>query len=101
MKFFAASLLLATVALATPAPAPEAVPEAASIAEPAPAPALYARHAGIILDSRASKKPKGGGGNNNENTTDSDNAAYTLTPSRVLQLGAVGVGVMEVVRLWG
>jgi hypothetical protein len=107
MKVAAAtSLLLATLALASPAPV--AQPGAAAVAAPEPVlfksaqefrNALTERNAdampNIHLDARA-KKPKGGSGNSNDTS-----AAITMTPSRVLQAGALGLGVMEVVRLWG
>lgn len=88
-----ATLLFATLALASPAPVAQPDAEAAAaIAEPlvfearAPEPLLEAR--------KKAKKPKGSSNNTNSSAT-------SLTPSRVLQLGAVGLGVMEVVRLWG
>jgi hypothetical protein len=92
MKFAAASILLfATLALASPAPA--AQPDAA--VAPVAQPQLVERAPLPVLEARKKSKPKGG---SNSNST---GAATTMTPSRALQLGAVGLGVMEVARLWG
>jgi hypothetical protein len=89
----ATTLLFATFAFASPAPAPAAQPNAvaAPIAQPNPVPAH-------IIEERAPKKakpPKNGGNNTNDTS-----AAYTVTPSRALQLGALSVGVMEIVKMW-
>lgn len=90
MKVAAIStLLFATVALATPASA--AQPEAAAVAPLAQPVAARAP----VLEERA-KKPKGGSGSSGNDTS----AAITNAPARALQLGALGLGVMEVVRLW-
>jgi hypothetical protein len=88
MKFAAAStFLFATLALATPAPA--AQPDhSVTPAE------IMPRAAMPILEERA-KKPKPGNSGNNSNST-----ATMMTPSRALQLGALSLGIMEVVRLW-
>jgi hypothetical protein len=105
MKFAALTLLLATLALANPAPIaepvavaqPEAIvaqPEFEALALRAAEPEVDASKAGIQLEARKSK-PKGGSNGNDTS------AAIALTPSRVLELGALGLGVMEVVRLWG
>ena len=92
MKFAApATLLFATLALASPAPAPNA--NTAEVAQPVEA--VAPRAPAPVLEERA-KKPKGGSSNSN-NTT---GAADMLTPSRALQLGALSIGVMQVVRLW-
>ena len=94
MKFATATaILFAAVALASPAPVAQPEADVAAVAQPVE---ILAERA-PILEDRATKKPKGGssGGNNSEN------AADMLTASRVLQLGAVGLGVMEIVRLWG
>lgn len=94
MKFIAATTIAcATLALATPAPingpaVPENVPEFHH--------ALLSRDATLPqLDTRASKPKgsKGGSGN-------SSSAAVAVSPSNVLVMGALGLGVMEVVRLW-
>ncbi|KAI4945073.1 hypothetical protein J4E91_008050 [Alternaria rosae] len=81
MKFTAATtLLLATVALASPAPVanPDALEERAS------------------SGGKGGKGGKGGsGGNNTENA-----ASDMLSPSRVLQITALSLGVVEIVRLW-
>ncbi|KAH7081631.1 hypothetical protein BKA63DRAFT_504206 [Paraphoma chrysanthemicola] len=89
MKFAAATTaLFATLALASPAPA--AQPDAAvAVAEPL----LVERAPHPVLEARKKSKPKGGSGNDTS-------AAVALSPSLALQLGAVGLGVMEVVRLW-
>jgi hypothetical protein len=83
------TLVFATLALASPAPA--AQPNAPAIAQPLE---VLPREATAVLEARK-KKPKGGSSGNSTNST-----ATTMTPSRVLQLGALGLGVMEVVRLW-
>lgn len=93
MKFTAATTLLcATLALATPAPlagplVPETIPEFRH--------ALTARAAAAVpdLDTRASK-PKG---SSSGNTT---SAATSMSPSSALLMGVLGLGVVEVVRLW-
>ncbi|KAF2730896.1 hypothetical protein EJ04DRAFT_514958 [Polyplosphaeria fusca] len=105
MKFAAITLVLATLALANPAPAADAqietpaqFEEALAARDPSPAaPEIVARAAGIQLAPRSPKKPKVSNGNNKNNT---DSAAGTLSPSKALGLGALGLGVMEVVRLW-
>ena len=93
MRFIAtATLACATLALATPAPlngpaVPESVPEFRH--------ALMSRTAALPqLDTRASKPKgsKGGSGNSS--------AAVQMSPSNVLVMGALSLGVMEVVRLW-
>jgi hypothetical protein len=93
MKVAAATtLIFASLALASPAPA--AQPNAAAVVRPleveprAPEP--------VLLEAR--KKPKGG--SSNGNSSNSTGAADTISPSRALQIGALGLGVMEVVRLW-
>jgi hypothetical protein len=92
MKFAAAStLLFATLALASPAPAAQPDTAVAPVAQPQ----LVERAPLPVLEARKKSKPKGG---SNSNST---GAATTMTPSRALQLGAVGLGVMEVARLWG
>lgn len=93
MRFFATTAIAcASLALATPAPVggpavPESVPEFRH--------ALLSRDATLPqLDTRASKPKgsKGGSGNSS--------AAVAVSPSNVLVMGALGLGVMEVVRLW-
>lgn len=111
MKFTAATtLLLATVALASPAPVanPDAVAEPLLVESRKQfREALAARSVlampEVQLEERASSGGKGGkggkggsGGNNTENA-----ASDMLSPSRVLQIAALGLGVVEVVRLWG
>jgi hypothetical protein len=81
------TLIFSTLALASPAPA--AQPYAAAVAQPL---AVAPRDPAPILEAR--KKPKVG---NSGNTTA---AAYMLSPSRALQLGALGVGVVQIIRLW-
>ena len=112
MQFTAATtLLLATVALASPAPVanPDAVAEPALIGSRAQfREALAARDILVMpevqLEERASSGGKGGGkggkGSGGKNTTESA-ASDMLSPSRALQITALGLGVMEVVRLWG
>jgi hypothetical protein len=103
------TLFLATLTLANPIaePAPTAALTPASLA-----PEIDGRAAVLLTDrassssskssssssSKASKaKPKGGKGNNTE---EEGAASGMLAPSRVLELGALSLGVMEVVRLW-
>jgi len=112
MKFTAATtLLLATVALASPAPVanPDAVAETQLIGSRAQfREALAARDTLVMpevqLEERASssggKGGKGGKGSGGKNNTESA-ASDMLSPSRVLQVTALGLGVVEVVRLWG
>ena len=97
-------LLFATLALANPAPASN--PRVPAIAQPeareaAPVPEIVARTAGIVLDDRSPKKGSSSGSGSKNTTNNTDSAAGTITISRGLQLGALGLGVMEVVRLWG
>ncbi|KAH4059178.1 hypothetical protein HBH69_007840 [Parastagonospora nodorum] len=92
MKFAAFStLLFATLALASPAaqPQPEA---AAAVAQPLE---IAARYPAPVLEARK-KKPSGSNGNN----TNITGAADMLAPSRALQLGALGLGVMQITKLW-
>jgi hypothetical protein len=102
MKFSTTTtLLFATLSLASPAPL--AQPAATAALAPASlAPEVDARAASLRLDTRdpKSNKPKTGS-NNNNNTNETENASSLLAPSRVLELGALGLGVMEIVRLWG
>lgn len=107
MKFLAVTVLLATFVAANPAPAadpapavaqPESIQAEAAIAGRAanPEPILDVDAALLSRDPKKGKTGGGGGGGGND--TD---AAGMLTPSRALQLGALGLGVMELVRLWG
>lgn len=94
MKFIAATaIIFATLALATPAPVGgPAVPESA----PEYRRALLSRDAALPqLDTRASK-PKGSKGG----SSNTSSAAASRSSSNVLVMGALGLGVMEVVRLW-
>lgn len=95
MKFAAATtLLFATLALAGPAPA--AQPAAAAVPALAPAPEpVEARDAILITRDPKKSKPKSSSGNS------TNNAVGMLAPSRALELGVLGLGVLEVVRLWG
>jgi hypothetical protein len=98
MKFTTATtLLLATLTftLATPIAEPT---NTVAVAVAAAAP-LHARAANFRLEERKKKKPKAP--KNGNNTNDTSIAAGTIAPSRVLELGALGLGVMEIVRLWG
>lgn len=88
------TFLFAALTLATPAPiagplVPETIPEFRH--------ALVDRVAAALphLDARASK-PKGskGGGN------DTSSAAVSVSPSGVMMMSALGLGVIEVARLW-
>lgn len=114
----ATTLLFATLALASPAPAPApaAQPEAAAIQAPRAVlfesaegfhNALTERNADAMpnsrhLEARKKKKPKYSSSDSNNNSTNSTSGVVVaMTPSRALQLGAAGLGVMEVVRLWG
>ena len=96
MKFAAttATLLFATFSLATPAPAAgPLVPDTANEFRHA----LFGRAAAAIphLDTR---KVKGSSGKGGGNTTSS--AAVAVSPSNAVMIGALGLGVMEIVRLW-
>lgn len=94
MRFLATTAIAcAALVLAKPAPingpaVPESVPNFRH--------ALLSRDATLPqLDTRASKPKgsKGGSGN-------SSSAAVAVSPSNMLVMGALGLGVMEVVRLW-
>jgi hypothetical protein len=98
MKFAAttATLLFASLSLATPAPAarplaPETVKDFRH--------ALFGRAAAAFpqLDTR---KVKGGSGSKGGNSTTSSSAAVAVSPSNALMISALGVGAMEIVRLW-
>ncbi|CAA9957092.1 hypothetical protein PTMSG1_00700 [Pyrenophora teres f. maculata] len=54
----------------------------------------------LTLEQRAggSKGGKGGSGGSGNNTSNA--ASDLITPSRLLQGAALGLGVVEVVRLW-
>ena len=95
MRFSAiTTLLFTTLAIASPAPQPTAALSPASLA-----PEIDTRAAGILLD-RASKPKKPKTSSGDKNNTEESAASGMLAPSRVLELGALGFGVMEVVRLW-
>ncbi|OAL51826.1 hypothetical protein IQ07DRAFT_598631 [Pyrenochaeta sp. DS3sAY3a] len=103
MRFAAATtLLFATLALANPAPIARPEADGSQLIETRSQlhNALAARDAealhNIQLEARA-KKPKPGSGSSGNDT----GAADMISPSRALQLGALGLGVIEVVRLWG
>jgi hypothetical protein len=94
MRFIATTTIAcATLALATPAPVsgpavPESVPDFHH--------ALLSRDATRPqLDTRASK-PKGSKGGSSGNSS----TAVSVSPSNVLVMGALGLGVIEAVRLW-
>jgi ketosteroid isomerase-like protein len=107
MKLLAISaLLLAPFVYANPAPAATADSsvfdmiaqwDSAVSARDVAAPAAVAAP-NFHIFGRATKKPKGSSGSQNE--TESAAVGF-VSPSRALQVGAVGLGVMEVVRLWG
>lgn len=95
MKFSLATTLLTltTLALATPAPitgplVPETIPEFRN--------ALLSRADAPILEDRATSKPKGSKGGSGNTTS----AAAHVPPSSALVVGALGLGVVEVLRLW-
>jgi hypothetical protein len=107
MKLAVVTLLLASIVLASPAPIaepiavaqPDAVvaqPEFEALAARVAEPNVDASKAGIQLEARKSK-PKGSSKSNNTDTS----AAMVLAPSRALELGALSLGVLEIVRLWG
>lgn len=95
MRFIvAATFLCAHLALATPAPVTgPAVPETVAAFRDA----LVARAAEALpqLEERVTK-PKGSTGGSSGNSS----AAVSITPSSALMVGALGLGVMEVVGLW-
>lgn len=84
-----ATLLFTTLALATPAPNPGAV-----VPETVPdfRHALMGRH----LDPRA-VKPKG---SSSGGSSSNSSAAASVSTSGALMVGALGLGVMQVVQLW-
>lgn len=90
----ATTLALTAFALATPAPhAGPLVPDTISEFRNA----MLSRAALPELVDRASSKPKGSKSGGSSNTTSS---AVSLSPSGALVIGALGVGVVEVLRLW-
>lgn len=92
MKISAAAItLFATLALASPAPVAQPNAADGALADAVP---IQARDPAPYLEAR--KKPKKPSRGNSSNSS----AAVTVTPNLVLQLGALGLGVMEVVRLW-
>lgn len=94
MKFAAFStLLFATLTLASPAAQPHPGPAAAAVAQPFE---IAARDPAPVLEARK-KKPSGGKGNDGNSTSA---ATDMLAPSRALQLGALGLGVMQITKLW-
>ncbi|CBY01989.1 predicted protein [Plenodomus lingam JN3] len=91
-------LLLATLTLANPAaPAPQPNPQ---IAPPLD---IAARDAAILesiqLEARAKKPKPGSSEGGNGNSSNSTGAAVMMTTSRALQVGALGLGVVEVLHL--
>ena len=50
----------------------------------------------LVLEKRKKKKGSGSSANN----TDSAAVGF-VTPSRALQASALGLGVIEIIRLWG
>jgi hypothetical protein len=87
-------LFFASLALSSPAPAAHPNPNSNAVAA---LPHEFVARTMPILDTRA-KKPKGG--SDNSNNTNTTGAADMMSPSRAQQLGALGVGVLEIVRLW-
>ena len=116
MKFILPTLLLATLATATPSsPFTGASIEQCNEALTARAAHAYNdAHSQLAARSSSStkkkkskkskkaKKPKGGSGGS-DNDTDTESAAMmNFVPSMgAIQVGVVGFGVLEVVRLWG
>lgn len=103
MKFWGLPvLLLATLVYANPAPAsdskaiggPNAVDDVAKCND------LFTRPDPHVIARALQKKKKKGGSGSSANVTDSAAAGF-VTPSRALQAGALGMGVIEIVRLWG
>lgn len=90
----ATTLALATLILATPAPAARpAEPETISEFRDA----LLARAAlPELVDRSTSSKPKGSKGG----SSNTSSSAVSVSPSGALMMGALGVGVVEALRLW-
>ncbi|CAN9450435.1 unnamed protein product [Alternaria alternata] len=109
MKFTAATtLLFATLALASPAPVanPDAVAEPVTIETREQfRNALSARDVltapEVQLEERASSGGKGGKGGKGSGGNSSSAAPDMLSPSRVLQVAALGLGVVEVPQCGG
>jgi hypothetical protein len=94
---FATPLLFATLALASLAPVAQPIAIAKPVVVETRAQlhnALLSRDAAPAQLAARKSKPKGGSGNNTGESAASD----MITPSRVLQLGALSLGV---VVLWG
>ena len=85
----AATLLFASLAIASPAAIPQPDTEAGAIARP-----LEVEARAPVLEARKKSKPKVSNGN-------STGAANMMAPSVALSLGAAGLSVIEIVRLWG
>jgi hypothetical protein len=108
MHFIAiTTLLLATLALATPAPVakPDAAAEPISIESRAQlGKTLAARNAIAMPDVQLVERATGGkggkGGSGGSGNSTESAASDMISPSRVLQATALGLGVVEVVRLW-
>lgn len=113
------SLLFATIALANPAPVaqPNALHVSAEQSRSAIGGAILApdlssrsfssESSQSALERRKKKsdksKPKGSKGGNETNSTqeDTSSASGAVLPSVALELSALGVGIIELVRLWG
>jgi len=54
-----------------------------------------------LLNERSSSSKGGKGGSSGSGNNTSNAASDLITPSRLLQGAALGLGVVEVVRLWG
>lgn len=90
MKYaVATTLFLATLALANPEPAAQPYADAA----------LVDHHSEITARSAKTPRKIKGGKTNSGNTT-TDSAAIAVTPSLVLQISALGLGITEVMMLW-
>ncbi|USP75185.1 hypothetical protein yc1106_02459 [Curvularia clavata] len=95
-------LLLAALVHANPAPAsnskairgPNAVDDVAECHD------LFTTPDPHVIARALKKKKKKKGSGSSANLTDSAAVGF-VTPSRALQASALGVGVIEIVRLWG
>ncbi|CAI6335398.1 unnamed protein product [Periconia digitata] len=101
----APTLLFATLVLANPAPITN--PEASQI-QKADVPVLArdfsaheVRKVSSAAGAAAGAAGRAGGAAANKANNTLDNAAGAFLPNRALEWGVLGLGVVEIVRLWG
>ncbi|KAK7180949.1 hypothetical protein DPSP01_000587 [Paraphaeosphaeria sporulosa] len=90
----AITILLTATALATPAPAANPEPSDVVANAPSYAPEVDARAADFVAARDPNKKKPKKNDHNLTSGNDTDSAAPILTSNVVLELGALGVGMM-------